>query len=173
MNQVGRSWGDANGNFFPDCGLSNFGANGECGAIQDANFGQNNPNATRWGDEVNGRGKRDHNWDFSAEVQQEVLPGLSVTTGYYFNTGGYYNTDSNVRVTDNLALGPADFDTYCVTAPVDPRLPGCGGNEICGLYDLKPEGVSDPRATSRGRPCFVQRCGRDLWRHRGEPGGDE
>ena len=139
VNQVGRSWGDANGNFFPDCDLSNFGANGECGAIQDANFGQNNPNATRWGDEVNGWGKRDHNWDLSAEVQQEVLPWLSVTAGYYFNTGSYYNTDSNVRVTDNLAIGPADFDTCCVTAPVDPRLPGGGGNEVCGLYDLNPE----------------------------------
>ena len=139
VNQVGRSWGDANGNFFPDCDLSNFGANGECGAIQDANFGQSNPNATRWGDEVNGWGKRDNNWDLSAEVQQEVVPGLSVTAGYYFNTGGYYNLDSNVRVQDNLSIGPEDFDAYCVTAPVDPRLPGGGGNEVCGLYDLKPE----------------------------------
>ena len=68
-----------------------------------------------------------------------MVPGLSVTAGYYFNTGGYYNLDSNVRVQDNLSIGPEDFDAYCVAAPVDPRLPGGGGNEVCGLYDLKPE----------------------------------
>ena len=139
VNRVGRSWNDANGNFFPDCDLGNFDANGECAAINNSNFGQNNPNATRWGDEVNGWHKRDNNWDLSAEVQQEVVPGLSVTAGYYFNNGGYYNADSNVRIQDNLSIGPQDFDEYCVTAPVDARLPGGGGNEICGLYDLKPE----------------------------------
>ena len=139
VNSVGRSWNDANGNFFPDCDLGNFSANGECAAIRNSNFGQNNPNATVWSDDVNGWGKRDNNWDLSAEVQQEVVDGLSVTAGYYFNNGGYYNADSNVRIQDNLSIGPSDFDEYCVTAPVDGRLPGGGGNEICGLYDLKPE----------------------------------
>src|SRR5262249_38550070 len=28
------------------------------------------------------------------------------------------------------------FSPYCVTAPVDSRLPGGGGNQICGLYDI-------------------------------------
>ena len=139
VNSVNRSWSDSNFNFFPDCDLGDFTANGECAAINNSNFGQNNPNATIWGDEVNGWGTRDHNWDLSAEVQQEVLPGLSVTAGYYFNNGGYYHGDSNVRMQDNLSIGPEDFDEYCVTAPVDSRLPGGGGQEICGLYDLKPE----------------------------------
>ena len=39
---------------------------------------------------------------------------------------------------DNLAVSPQDFDPFCITAPVDPRLPGGGGNQICGLYDIKP-----------------------------------
>lgn len=139
VNSVGRGWFDANKNYVPDCDLGNFGANGECGAIRNKNFGQNNPNATRWSQDVlDGWGVRDNNWDFSAEVQQELAEGLSMTVGYYFNNGGYYYGDSNVRVTDNLAIGPEDFDAYCVTAPVDSRLPGGGGNEICGLYDIKP-----------------------------------
>ena len=47
----------------------------------------------------------------------------------------------NFTVTDNLLLTPDDFDPYCVTAPVDPRLPGGGGQQICGYYDLKPAKV--------------------------------
>jgi len=33
---------------------------------------------------------------------------------------------------------PADFDTYCITAPLDSRLPGGGGYPVCGLADVKP-----------------------------------
>src|SRR5262249_40069140 len=31
-----------------------------------------------------------------------------------------------------------DFDPYCITTPVDARLPGGGNQRICGLYDIKP-----------------------------------
>jgi len=34
--------------------------------------------------------------------------------------------------------GMVDFTSYCVTAPVDSRLPGGGGNQICGVYDVIP-----------------------------------
>jgi hypothetical protein len=63
---------------------------------------------------------------------------LSLTAGYYRNTGGYYrNTDSKVRVNNNVAVGAADFDSYCITAPRDPRLPGGGGYQVCGLSAIK------------------------------------
>jgi hypothetical protein len=41
-------------------------------------------------------------------------------------------------VTDNLAVGPSDFDTYSITAPVDPRLPGGGGYPLNGMVNVKP-----------------------------------
>jgi hypothetical protein len=40
-----------------------------------------------------------------------------------------------MRVTDNLSITPADYSPYCVTAPVDSRLPEGGGYDVCGLYD--------------------------------------
>ena len=54
----------------PDCDLRNFGANGECGPIDNINFGRSNPSAVRFADDmIHGYGKRDYLWDFGAEVQ--------------------------------------------------------------------------------------------------------
>jgi hypothetical protein len=131
VRRVSRSWGDANGNFAPDCNLNNFGANGECGAISDLNFGQNNPNATNYADELL-VGYRDTSWEMTAIIQRQITNGMSVTFGYY-----HRNYDKFI-VNDNVLVQPSDFSSYCVTAPVDSRLPGGGGNQICGLYDVSP-----------------------------------
>ena len=143
INTVRRTWADTNENFIPDCDLGNFGANGECGAINNSNFGQNNPNATRYDpDLIRGYGKRDYFWDFSAELQHELAPGVSVSGGYFRNWTDIYSILGGVRwgagVTDNLLVTSADFDPFCITAPDDPRLPGGGGYEVCGIYDVNP-----------------------------------
>ena len=60
------------------------------------------------------------------------MPGAAVSVGYYRRAYG------NFTVTDNLAVTPADYDPYCITAPVDPRLPAdVSGSQICGLYDVQ------------------------------------
>jgi outer membrane receptor protein involved in Fe transport len=135
-----RSWTDRNTNFVPDCDLGNFDINGECGAISNRNFGLNNPNATQWDPVVlEGWGKRDSNWDFSTEIQHELRPGFGLTGGYYYNNGGYTRQgNSRKRVTDNLLVGPEDYDPFCILAPRDANLPGGGGYEVCGLYNIKP-----------------------------------
>ncbi len=140
VNVANRSWDDINQNYVPDCDLGSLALNGECGPLDNQNFGKSNPNATRWSDAVrDGWGVRDHNWEFGAEVQHEITRGLSVNGGYYRNTAGYFrNTDSAQRVTNNLAVGPEDHDQFCVTAPLDARLPGGGGYPICGLSNVKP-----------------------------------
>lgn len=128
-----RAWTDGNGNFVPDCDLRNFSQNGECGAIANANFGLVNPNAVRFDDEVmRGWGKRPYTWDIATEVHHQLIPGLSVSAGYY------YNWDGNIRALVNEAVTSSDFDPYCITTPVDSRLPGGGGQEVCGLYNVKP-----------------------------------
>ncbi|MGH2400048.1 MAG: hypothetical protein ACRDF6_09385, partial [bacterium] len=38
----------------------------------------------------------------------------------------------------NGDVTPADHDPYCITAPSDSRLPGGGGYQVCGLYDIAP-----------------------------------
>ena len=132
------------GNFVPDCDLGNFAINGECDAISNNNFGKNNPSATVWDPNVlDGWNKRDYNWDFSTEIQHELRPGFGVTGGYYWNNGGYTRqggagaTASRKRVTDNLLVTPADYDPFCIMAPVNANLPGGGGYEVCGLYNIK------------------------------------
>jgi hypothetical protein len=42
-------------------------------------------------------------------------------------------------VTQNTAVSASDFSPYCITAPVDPRLPNGGGYQVCGLYDVNPD----------------------------------
>ena len=157
VNTATRAWNDTttfpagdprNGNYYPDCDLGNFAANGECGPISDQNFGKQNPRALQWSDAVReGWGVRDNNWDMSTEIQHELTRGLSINGGYYFNNGGYFrNTDSVQRSTDNELVSPADFDQFCVTAPTDARLPNGGGYQICGLSAIKPGsfGLSRP-----------------------------
>ena len=132
-----RTWNDSfygpgdprTGNYSPDCDLLNFSTNGECGPISDQNFGQNNPNATRVADSVlSGFNKaRGGLWDVSTEVQHELLPGVSLTGGWYRNWA------FNFRVIDNQAVTPADYSPYCIAAPVDSRLPGGGGYQVCGF----------------------------------------
>jgi hypothetical protein len=41
-------------------------------------------------------------------------------------------------VSRNVLVDPGDFDQFCVTAPRDPRLPGGGGYQICGLSTISP-----------------------------------
>jgi hypothetical protein len=131
--QVNRTWNDLNSNYVPDCNLANFAANGECGAINNQNFGRVNANATRYADDaIHGWGVRDFLWDAAAELQHQLGPGVSLTAGYYRN---WYK---NFLITDNLDAGPVDYDPYCITAPNDPRLPGGGGYQVCGLYDISP-----------------------------------
>src|SRR6185436_8211931 len=128
---VDRSWGDANGNFSPDCDLRDPLANGECGRISDLNFGQNNPNATTYADELL-HGLRNTNWETTVVAQRQLARGVSVTGGYY------RRVFANFSVNDNEFVVPGDYSPYCITAPSDSRLPGGGGGQMCGLYDISP-----------------------------------
>jgi hypothetical protein len=115
----------------PDCDLLNPVANGECGGFSDVNFGKANSRASRFDPAyLHGMGKREYNWEVTASVQHQLTSTMSVDAGYYRRWYGNFTT------TDNLALGPRDFDEYCVVTPTDARLPGGGGQPMCGLFDV-------------------------------------
>jgi hypothetical protein len=127
-----RNWTDRNGDYVPDCDLTSFAANGECGEIQNANFGRDNPAANVF-DENMLKDNRGYNWETSAILQRQLADGMSVTFGYFRREYGNFTT------TDNLSVEPHHYDEYCIEAPVDSRLPSdVSGARLCGLYDIQP-----------------------------------
>jgi hypothetical protein len=133
-----RTWTDANRNFVPDCDLLSTAANGECGAMANRDFGGVRAGATFDPETQQGWNKRNYNWEFSAGVQQQLVPQVAVDVSYFRTWYG------NFTVTDNLAVGPADYDRFQLTAPADSRLPGGGGYVIPGLLDLNPSKFGVP-----------------------------
>ena len=143
-NSSARSWTDRNGDFIVQGDPLNPAVNGELGASPNANFGK--PNTTlRFDPEwASGFNTRPSNWEMLLTLQHELAPrvGAEIT----FNRRSY----GNFVVNDNLLVGPGDYDPYCITAPLDSRFPGGGGQQICGLADLKPAkvGLVDTLRTS-------------------------
>jgi hypothetical protein len=151
VTTVTRTWTDMNGNFIPDCDLTNPLLNGECAQISNLNFGRNNPRATRYDPELmTGFGKRNNNWEASAALQRELTRSISATVAYYRRWYG------NVTVTDNLEVTPSDFDQFCITTPADSRLPGGGGERLCGYYNVSQAkfGLVQNNVTLRSKDNF-------------------
>jgi len=139
---VTRSWNDTfypagdprRGNFNPDCDLQNPLQNAECGQISNLNFAiPNAPPSLSYDPAIlRGWGTRPSDWIIGVTVQHEVFPRMSVSIGY---TRRWLQ---NFTITDNQAVTAADFTPFSITAPSDPRLPGGGGYNVSGLYDVIP-----------------------------------
>ena len=135
-----RTWNDTlfgvgdsrSGNFVPDCELLNPVANGECGAWSDQNFGRQRLSTRNAPDSLEGFNKQFSNWQASVAMQHQLREGLALNVGWFRTWYGNY------LINNNEAIPASGYDTFCITAPKDSRLPGGGGNQICGLYDIKP-----------------------------------
>jgi hypothetical protein len=131
-----RSWtpslpfGDPN-YYVPQCDLVNPAANGDCGALNNARFGQLAPSAAIDERTYTGWGRRLWNQELSVSVQHELMPRLSVDVGYFRRWYG------NFQVVDNRAVGPEDYISYSITAPTDARL-ALSGQVIDGLLEVVP-----------------------------------
>jgi len=146
-----RSWTD-NGNYAIDCDPKNPAAQDNratggdfCGANPNALFGLSTP-STKWDPEAyTGWGNRGWNQTFSAGVQQEIAPRVSLDVSYYRRWAG------NFTVTDNLAVAGADFTTYSMVAPSQDAFNAAGakiplpddaaGRTTTNFYDLNPNKV--------------------------------
>ena len=136
VNNTTRSWTDGNNNFIPDCDLTSgatqdFTASGGdlCGPWTNQAFNTAGGLSQYSTDLTTGFGHRPFNWEFSAGVQHELLPRLSVEVSYFRRIWG------NFSVTDNLAAAPSDYPAFDLVAPVDPRLPNGGGYTLTGFHD--------------------------------------
>ncbi len=116
-----RTWKDVNGDFLPQPN--------ELGALSNVNFGNSIVTTTYAPDVLTTRG---YNWEFSAAIQRELMPRVSVNVAYFRRWYG------NLRVNQNTAVTSADYSPFCITAPVDARLPNGGGYQECGFYDVNP-----------------------------------
>jgi hypothetical protein len=134
-----RTWNDRttfpagdprNGNYVPDCDLRATTANGECGAMDNQNFGKEIFTKSFDPDLIHGWGKRTYNWEMGVSVQQELLPRVGLTVGYFRRWFGNFYTANN----RNTATG--DYTPFSVPIPLDSRLPGGGGGTVTGLYNV-------------------------------------
>jgi hypothetical protein len=138
VDQVNRSWRDADGDYVPDCDLIAPQANGECGGMSDVNFGSSVPGDKYDPTLLTGFGNRESNWEFSTGVQHEVLNGVSVDVGYFRRIW------QNLPIADDLALGANDFDFFSITVPSHPELPDGGGYVLDGFRAIKESAFGRP-----------------------------
>ena len=135
VTAASRTWNDANRDYVPQ--------ESELGPLSNNQFGTVVINTRYAQDVLEGWAKRGYNWQGAAIVQHELRPGFGLTAAYYRTWYG------NFQVTDNLTVTPADYSPYCVTVPTDARLPGGGGNQVCGLYDITPSAFGQAGAGNR------------------------
>ncbi|HVZ20519.1 MAG TPA: hypothetical protein VG871_05630, partial [Vicinamibacterales bacterium] len=136
-NVQNRNWQDSNGNLVVDCNLLNPAAQNTaatggdvCGAAVGpaANFGSLGAAPTVSPEVLSGWGVRPHDNDWTATVQQQIMPRVSGEFSYTHRRwhGFFVNTDTS--------RDPATaFESYTLTAPTDSRLPNGGGYPITVL----------------------------------------
>jgi hypothetical protein len=137
-----RGWTDGNNNKVVDCDLLNSAQNGRdgdtCAALgATSNLGQAlsitqvNPAV------LSGWGKRPGDYQWTAMVQQEIIPRVSVEVSY--TRRNFFNFTVNDDLNRDVATA---WDSYTVTAPADSRLPNGGGYPITLLT---PKAVVTPK----------------------------
>ena len=119
----------------PNCDLTNVKKNGECGDTDNQAFGQQAFTRFYDPDFINGWNKRANNWEMGVSVQQELMPRVGLTVGYFRRTFGNFYT------VDNRSTAPSDYTLFSVHIPVDSRLPDGGGGTVGGLYNVIPSKV--------------------------------
>ena len=131
---AGRSWSDLNGDREPQ--------ENELGPVNNRFFGTPRITQGFTPEYLDGWGDRNHNWQASVSLQHQLAPGVGINVGYHRISFHNFETRNNTAMlADGVTeVSSANYDEFCVTRPSDPRLPGGGGGEICGLYDIDAAG---------------------------------
>jgi len=131
ITPVNRSWTDTNGNYIVDCDILNMAAQtvpggDTCGAVtgNSLNFGKPGTSTRVNPALLGGWNVRPTDSQWGINLQQELAPRVSLEVGYNRRWWSHFT------VTDNLSVGPSDYEKWVITAPKDSRLPGGGGYPI-------------------------------------------
>jgi Carboxypeptidase regulatory-like domain len=135
-----RAWRDLDGNGSPFDTAGHMQLNELTASTSTPSFGKNIPSSTLTDPAVlTGWGKRAYNWEYAVSAQHELAPRISINGGWFRRKFG----NQTVTVDNRYNFANGSFDgPFCANAPADPSLPGGGGYQVCGLYDLKPAVVA-------------------------------
>jgi len=129
---VTRTWSDLNGDrtvFNPNLTLQE----SELGPNTNANFGKVVQTTTVDPELLKGWGKRPYTYEFDGGVQHQLGARASTTLMVYHRWSG------NQFAMENTALTSSDYSApFCLTAPLDAKLPDGGGYQVCNLFDITP-----------------------------------
>lgn len=128
-NVLNRGWTDADRDLVVDCDLLNPALNGECAAAAGTapNFGKLGAATAVDPGVLSGWGVRPHDYQTTITLQQELMPRVSADVSFTHRTfHGFFVTDDLTRQGDINSF----YETYTLTAPLDPRLPDGGGYPI-------------------------------------------
>jgi hypothetical protein len=147
VTTVTRTWLDTVANNTIDCNILNFAAQSgpgsdTCGAVigNSVNFGKSGNNIAQVNPAIlQGWGVRPNDYQWGLAVQQQVLPRVSAEVAYNRRWFHWREALGQGTVTDNVLVTPADYESWTINAPVDPRLPGGGGYPIT-VYNLTAAG---------------------------------
>jgi hypothetical protein len=130
-----RNWVDANHDFVPNCNLLDPADQNDpnlpgyvptrdsCGPGNPF-FGKSISPLTVDPAATTGWNTREHSWDLSAGISQQLAPRVSVEVTY--NRRSW----ANIATTINRALKPTDFNSFVYNVPQNPKLPGGGGYSL-------------------------------------------
>jgi hypothetical protein len=140
VNSATRGWTDSNGNFKPDCDLTNPAAQNlaavggdNCGSLNAplgslAVAAQYDPSIT------SGFGVRPYDKEIAVGVQHGITSRIAADFQFTHHWFG------NFIAAQNTAQPPSAFDSFCVTPPASQNgfsLPN-GGAQTCGFANLNP-----------------------------------
>src|SRR5262249_1868356 len=83
VTSTSRTWTDTNNNKVPDSNVTTLAANGECDRVLNPLFGQAFSVQTLADDVRKGWGNREYSYQWNAQLQQELRPGLGIAVGYF------------------------------------------------------------------------------------------
>jgi len=133
---INRPWTDNDRDYVVDCNLLNPAAQSPATGTVDTcaaasgtapNFGKLGAATQVDPDVLSGWGVRPNDYQTTITVQQELVPRVSADFSYTHRSwNGFFVTDDLTRRGNINSY----YETYTVTAPVDPRLPNGGGYPI-------------------------------------------